>query len=61
MHTQAVMVSHDNVTWTSSIIAGQLTIGSGDRIISYLPLRSAVCLYVCVFDSILLFVSITGF
>jgi len=36
---KAVMVSHDNVTWTTAVLADNyLHLDCGDRIISYLPL-----------------------
>jgi len=35
---KAVMISNDNLTWTSNLVVHQLNIGADDAIISYLPL-----------------------
>jgi len=35
---KAVMISHQNVTWTAEVVAQVLGVGPDDRIVSYLPL-----------------------
>lgn len=35
---KAVMISHDNITWTSSLVGEVLSCGPEDRMVSYLPL-----------------------
>lgn len=35
---KAVMLSHDNITWTATVCVGMLEFGSDERLISYLPL-----------------------
>jgi len=35
---KAVMISHDNITWTAQMAGGAINMGASDELISYLPL-----------------------
>lgn len=37
-HPKAVMMSHDNITWTAKIVCHDVGLGADDRIVSFLPL-----------------------
>ena len=46
---KAVMLSHDNVTWTSDMCARSANLRRGDRTISYLPLSHIAAQIVDIF------------